>query len=187
MFFEQFQSIFSNGIKSQWYEMKDIIELFTWIRLQDQLFSQYFSHYSSNVNTDDLWDMFLKLGKLNIINSVNQKHVISILTEKIPLTSVGPFHRYTKSAKTCLVEIKPEFCSQFIELFKKIFDGYIIKQFNYPQYSYQVSRTDCNDLLQIEPFKDLRRLCHLFNCLISFQILNSGTLNTQDNTIKYLT
>ncbi|CAF3895235.1 unnamed protein product [Rotaria sp. Silwood1] len=39
----------------------------------------------------------------------------------------------------------------------------------------------------LEPFKDLRRLCHLFNCLISFQILNSGTLNTQDNTIKFLT
>ncbi|CAF4068477.1 unnamed protein product [Rotaria sp. Silwood1] len=149
MFFEQFQSIFSNGMKSQRYEMKDIIELFTWIRLQDQLFGQYFSHCSSNVNTDDLWDMFLKLCKLNIINSINQKHVISILTEKIPLTSVGTFHRYTKSAKTCLVTIKPEFCSHFIELFQKVFDGYIIKQFNYPQYSYQVSRTDCNDLLQI--------------------------------------
>ncbi|CAF3935754.1 unnamed protein product, partial [Rotaria sp. Silwood1] len=148
MFFEQFQSIFSNGIKIQRYEMKDIIELFAWIRLQDQLFDQYFSHYSFTVNTDDLWDMFLKLGKFNIINSVNQKHVISILTEKIPLTSIETFRRYTKLAKTYLIEIKPEFRSHFIELFEKIFDAYIIKQFNYSQYSSRVSRTDCKDLLQ---------------------------------------
>ncbi|CAF4674327.1 unnamed protein product, partial [Rotaria sp. Silwood2] len=39
----------------------------------------------------------------------------------------------------------------------------------------------------LQPFKDLRHLCHLFNCLTSFQVLNPGTLNTQDNTLKFLT
>ncbi|CAF4355046.1 unnamed protein product, partial [Adineta steineri] len=39
----------------------------------------------------------------------------------------------------------------------------------------------------LQPFKDLRRLCQLFNCLISFQILNPGTLNPQDTRLKFLT
>jgi hypothetical protein len=38
----------------------------------------------------------------------------------------------------------------------------------------------------LQPIADLRRLCHLFNCLTSFQIIDSGTLNTRDNTIKYI-
>ena len=38
----------------------------------------------------------------------------------------------------------------------------------------------------LSPFKDLRRLCHLFNCLTDFQIIDPGTLNSQDNTSKYL-
>jgi hypothetical protein len=39
----------------------------------------------------------------------------------------------------------------------------------------------------LQPFKDLRRLCHLFNCLVSFQVLNPGALNNQENIIKFLT
>ncbi|CAF1550950.1 unnamed protein product, partial [Rotaria sordida] len=39
----------------------------------------------------------------------------------------------------------------------------------------------------LQPFKDLQHLCYLFNCLISLEILNPGTLNIQDNTMKFLT
>ncbi|CAF3174741.1 unnamed protein product, partial [Rotaria sp. Silwood2] len=149
VFFEQFQWIFSNGIKNQWYQMKDISELFTWLRSQDQLFGQYFSHYAFNVNTDDLWNMFLQLCRIKAINNVNQKHVMAILNEKIPLTSVDTFHRYTKLAKTYLVETEPESRSFFIELFEKIFDAYIIKRIDYPQYLYHFYRTNYKDLLQV--------------------------------------
>ncbi|CAF4523413.1 unnamed protein product [Rotaria socialis] len=38
----------------------------------------------------------------------------------------------------------------------------------------------------LKPFKDLRCLCQLFNCLIPFQITNPGTLNTQENETEFL-
>jgi hypothetical protein len=43
---------------------------------------------------------------------------------------------------------------------------------------------DISKLLQSIP--NLHRLCHLFNCLTSFRILDYGTLNTHDNNNKYL-
>ncbi len=36
------------------------------------------------------------------------------------------------------------------------------------------------------PFNDLRRLCHLFNCLTSFRIIDPGTLNNQENVMNYI-
>ncbi|CAF1142456.1 unnamed protein product, partial [Adineta ricciae] len=38
----------------------------------------------------------------------------------------------------------------------------------------------------LQPFKDLRRLCHLFNCLISFENVNPGALNKQEDVKKFL-
>ncbi|CAF1219235.1 unnamed protein product, partial [Didymodactylos carnosus] len=150
LFFEQFHTIFSCGIKNRWYEMKDIAELFTWVSRNDQLCGQYVSHYSSNVDTDDLWDMFLHLYKINALNSVNiQKYLIPVLNQRISIVTIGKFQRYAKSAKTCLVEIKPERL-HLIDLFGKIFDAYVIKQITDPQYSYQISQTDSKDLLQID-------------------------------------
>ncbi|CAF4093488.1 unnamed protein product [Rotaria sp. Silwood2] len=169
VFFEQFQWIFSNGIKNQWYQMKDISELFTWLRSQDQLFGQYFSHYAFNVNIDDLWNMFLQLCRIKAINNVNQKHVMAILNEKIPLTSVDTFHRYTKLAKTYLVETEPESRSFFIELFEKIFDAYIIKRIDYSQYLYRFSRTNYKDLLQVGLEMSLTNRLERPSCLFLFR------------------
>jgi hypothetical protein len=36
------------------------------------------------------------------------------------------------------------------------------------------------------PFNDLQRLCHLFNCLTSFRIIDQGALNNQDNVTNYI-
>ena len=38
----------------------------------------------------------------------------------------------------------------------------------------------------LRPFNDLRRLCHLFNCLTSFQLIDSGGLNNQIETATYI-
>ena len=38
----------------------------------------------------------------------------------------------------------------------------------------------------LQPLKDLRRLCHLFNCLATFQIVDPGSLNNQDNPQRYI-
>ncbi|CAF3815136.1 unnamed protein product, partial [Rotaria magnacalcarata] len=38
----------------------------------------------------------------------------------------------------------------------------------------------------LKPFKDLRCLCQLFNCLIPFQITNPGTLNPQEDATDFL-
>ncbi|CAF3878346.1 unnamed protein product [Rotaria sp. Silwood2] len=38
----------------------------------------------------------------------------------------------------------------------------------------------------LRPFNDLRRLCHFFNCLHLFQIIESGTLSNENEFIKYM-
>ncbi|CAF1180009.1 unnamed protein product [Adineta steineri] len=181
-FFEQFQSIFSNGIKNQWYEMKDIAELFIWLKSQDQLFSQYFSHYSSNVSTDELWEIFLYLYKTTEINNIIGKYLISTLNERISSVSVSDFQRYTKSAKISLVEIKSEARSNFISLFEKIFDSYIIKQMNDPLYSYQISQTDCKELLQIGLEMSSTNRLDRFSCLLLVRKIICETDNYYQKT-----
>ncbi|CAM4822618.1 unnamed protein product [Rotaria magnacalcarata] len=57
-----------------------------------------------------------------------------------------------------------------------------------PKMTFMEMRTIIDRAVKIlHPFKDLRRLCHLFNCLISFQILNPGSLSIEDNTLGFLT
>jgi DNA-binding transcriptional MerR regulator len=38
----------------------------------------------------------------------------------------------------------------------------------------------------LRPFNDLRRLCHVFNCLISFQLIDSGAINNQLDSANYI-
>ncbi|CAF3736616.1 unnamed protein product, partial [Adineta steineri] len=38
----------------------------------------------------------------------------------------------------------------------------------------------------LRPFNDLQRLCHLFNCLTSFHIIDSGGLNNQMDSSNYI-
>ncbi len=38
----------------------------------------------------------------------------------------------------------------------------------------------------LRPFNDLRRLCHLFNCLTSFQLIDSGALNDKLDSANYI-
>ncbi|CAF3864639.1 unnamed protein product, partial [Rotaria sp. Silwood1] len=42
-------------------------------------------------------------------------------------------------------------------------------------------------LKSLQPFKDLARLCQLFNCIIPFQILDQGSLDYRNNTVNFLT
>ncbi|CAF2886977.1 unnamed protein product [Rotaria sp. Silwood2] len=147
-FFEQFHSIFRLGIKNRLYEKKDVAELFTWIKSQDQLFGQYFNHYSSNANPDHLWDMFLHLFTIGAVDKIVQKHLIPIVSQRALSVNTTTFQRYVKIAKNSLGEIKPDHESYFLNLFEKIFYAYIIKWFTNPQYSYQLTRIECIDLLQ---------------------------------------
>ncbi|CAF4023954.1 unnamed protein product [Rotaria sp. Silwood1] len=265
LFFEQFHSIFSHGVKNQWYETKDIAELFTRIKSQDQLFGQYFYNYSSNVNTDDLWDMFLHLSKIDAIDKVVQKHLIPTIIERTVSVNATAFQRHAKLAKNSLGEIKPDYQSHFINLAfqavdrqqyefpltkpnidnivalpkpknldivntksKQEFFDQFIKQINewfnwFDQFidifqpiidwlkAHNVTGSSqlLIDLLRIrddpkmtliemrsiiagtlkslQPFKDLARLCQLFNCIIPFQILDQGSLDYRNNTVNFLT
>ena len=38
----------------------------------------------------------------------------------------------------------------------------------------------------LRPFNDLRRLCHLLNCLTSFQLIDAGVLNNQLDTTNFI-
>ncbi len=76
-FFEQFQSIFIHDIQNKRYETQNLAEFFIWLKSQEQLFSQYLFDYSSNVNTDELWNTFLHLYKIGTIDTIFI-HVITI-------------------------------------------------------------------------------------------------------------
>ena len=41
-------------------------------------------------------------------------------------------------------------------------------------------------LIFLKPFNDLRRLCHLFNCLTTFQIIDFGGVNNQIDSQSYI-
>ncbi|CAF3146041.1 unnamed protein product, partial [Rotaria sp. Silwood2] len=184
-FFEQFNSLFSHGVKNGWYQMKDIAEFFAWIKSADQLFGQYISCYSSNVDTDDLWNMLIHLYKTVDINDIIQNHLFLTLKERIPSVTVLKFLKYTKSTKKSLEEIKIESFKSFVDLFEKIFDVYIIQNINNPRHSYQFNRTDYHELLQngLEIFSTDRLVerpsCLLLIRKVLFEVESLQMPNTQ--------
>ena len=55
----------------------------------------------------------------------------------------------------------------------------------------KITVTDIKTLVQktvalAEPFKDLRRLCSMMNCLIPFQVLNPATINPEHTSSKFI-
>jgi len=148
-FFDLFQPVFIKGIKDKRYETEHISKLFKILSKTDQVFFKYISIYSSNVNNDDLWNMFVHLCTISDINDVIKKHLTAILINRISTVSIETFSRYTQSTRRSLTEIKPEFRSCFIEIFEKIYDSLITTQIEDPQYSYRLIQTDLKELLNI--------------------------------------
>jgi hypothetical protein len=148
-FFDQFLPLFIKGIKEKRYEIRHVSELLKQFSVNDYLFDKYISNYSSHINLDDLWNMFLHLCIISEITEIIKKYLTPILTRRISIVSIETFNRYTQSARECLTEIKSEYRSNFIEIFEQIYDALVITQIQDPKYSYRLTRTDFNDLFKI--------------------------------------
>jgi len=170
-FFDLFQPVFIKGLKDKRYEIEHISKLFKMLTVKDHLFYKYISIYSSNVDIDDLWNMFIHLCIISDINDIIKKNLTPILTKRISTVSIETFSRYAQSVGESLTKIKPEFRSCLIEIFEKIYDELITTQIPDPKYSYKITKTDLKDLLKIGLSLTSTNSIKRSSCLILFREL----------------
>jgi hypothetical protein len=188
-FFQLFQPVFSKGIENRKYEIEHISELLKRLSTHDFFFHTYLKIYSSHANTDDLWNMYLRLSKISDLNGIIKKYLTPILTTRVSGVSVEAFHHYIQTARKCLTEIESEVRPHFIEIFEKIYDSFIIKQLQDVRYSYRFSKTDLEDLLKLGLLLSSTHSIKRPSCLLIVRELLFKTDVNMKNTaekIKYL-
>ncbi|UJR29383.1 hypothetical protein I4U23_010595 [Adineta vaga] len=183
-FFEQFRPMFENGVKQKSFTFPQISGLLCLLGRHESLFDLYFSIYSTSVDIDDLWAIFLRISTDSEMNEIIQKHLTFKLTSRTMNTSISNFVRYTRFASECIPKIKEEYRSRFLKIYEKIFDSFINKQLNNEQYSYQYIESDLKKLLAIgldmSTTHDLHQPAYLLILRrLLFQI-NTGSMNKID-------
>jgi hypothetical protein len=164
-FLEQFKPIFDSGVKVQRYHIQHIRKLLILLSPYNQLFCDYLLIYSSNVSSDELWDMYLNLSKISDLNATIRKHLITILSERISILPLDTFRRYTQLARDWSKEIKDENRPYFVDIFEQVHNAFVTKQLQDTLYSNRLTEKNLKELLNIEPLpssiKNVRKPSYL--------------------------
>ncbi|CAF1636962.1 unnamed protein product, partial [Adineta ricciae] len=148
-FFGQFRPVFENGLRQKSFTFPHISSFLCMLGGQEIFFDQYLSSYAANVDLDDLWTMFLRIVTEREINDIIQKHLASKLMNRTMNTSISNFKRYTKLVIECKSKVKEEYRSRFLDIYGKVFHGFINKQLTDEQYSYKYSNQDLVHFLSV--------------------------------------
>lgn len=183
-FFELFQPLFVKGIQENYYEVEYVNKFFHMIRVDEPCFYKYLTIYSSNVNTDDLWNLFIYLCTTVDINDVIKRHFTGILTIRISTVSVEAFSQYAKLAEEALTEMKADARSSFLEIFEEIYDSLVLTQIPDPQFSYRWKQTNSKDLLKIGLLLSSTHNIKRNSCLILIQHILFKIDNSIRNTAE---
>ena len=148
-FFEQYRPIFESNLKQKSYGFLHMSEFFKLIGRRDRIFDLYFSTYAANVEVTDLWTMFISISINGELNEINQKHLMSKLSDRTMNTSVDNFRRYARLTKESLIKIKEDYSPRFITIFEKVFDSFMNKQMNEERYYHKFTDSDLKEFLNI--------------------------------------
>ena len=144
----RFQPLFELYVKAKRFYMEDIIEFFQRICKLELSLRKYLSLYALNTVTSDLWEMFVRLSKIDNLRSISQEEFTPVLIDKVSSFIAPSFEKYALSFKAANVEMPVESRAGFTKIFQKIFDAFVIKQMQLPASVYGLTPTDCKKFLQ---------------------------------------
>ncbi|CAF4165847.1 unnamed protein product [Rotaria sp. Silwood2] len=137
----------------------------------ERLFHKYLEIYSSYVDTDAIWNMFLYLSKNGDLNQIMQTHLGSILTQRIQIISIKTFKQYNQLINECLKQMKDGNREHFLRLLETILHAFLSRQLNDELYSYQFEEWNLKEFLtiglELAPTYSLQHR----NCLLIIQHL----------------
>ncbi|UJR10538.1 hypothetical protein I4U23_014738 [Adineta vaga] len=116
---------------------------------RDDLHEQYLSIFMSNLSQSDLWKRFLLISEKGDINEVAQKHLTTILTQRMQNVPVEEFIRYSKSVKIDLNSIKEGNRPYFLKVSEAVTYAFLNKQLNDDSYRYKLSEGNLKELVNI--------------------------------------
>jgi hypothetical protein len=149
-FFDQFQTMFADGVAQQFYNYSHIASLLQMLSTTDELlFNTYITTYSSNASSDDLWKVFLQLIKIGDINGIMKNYFSLILTQQMQNIAIETFKQYYRSAEASIKQIKDENRQHFLEILEIVLHAFLNKQLNDEKYSYQFTESDLQQFLII--------------------------------------
>ncbi|CAM4934770.1 unnamed protein product, partial [Rotaria socialis] len=148
-FYGRFLSIFGEGIRKPSCKQSKISQLFRILSTEEDLFPTYLSTYASGVSPDHLWELFLNLSANGDINEIMQKHLSSILTQRMQYISIEVFKHYYVCAECCLPKIKDENRQVFVGILDTVLQGFLSKQRNDQSYSCQFTEYHLKEFLNI--------------------------------------
>jgi hypothetical protein len=150
LFFEQFQSVFVDGVTKKVYKLLHVASIFQILSSSDELlFGNYLSAFSSKVSDDDLWAMFLNLSESSDINESMQKHFSLTLTQRTQKISIDKVKNYHKWCMESLKKIKNENYEKFLKILQTVIHEFLNIQLNDEKYSYQFKESNLKEFLTI--------------------------------------
>ena len=125
IFFEQFLPIFGEGIQKYWFTDNGIADILLYLSKHDVLFRQYFNELSSKVDINNIFNVFLILSKMNVLNDTVKKILNETLPRKLSSIRLSVFNEFAKSAQESLLAINDQTRPIFIAIFLKCFHAFL--------------------------------------------------------------
>ncbi|CAF2154939.1 unnamed protein product [Rotaria magnacalcarata] len=180
-FYNQFLIIFDEGIKKMFYKQSYVCQLLRILSTEEDLFTKYLSACASSMSPDQLWGIFLNLSMNGDINEIMQKHLSSILTQRMQNITIETFKRCNGRSNEFLKQIKDENYQIFVGILDKVLHGFLNKQLNDQQYSYYftdyILKEFLNIALRLSPTHSLQHpSCLLIIRHLLFKMDNYGVV-----------
>ena len=149
-FFEEFHSIFEEGILNQSYELPQITRLLQMLSKQDErIFANYFKSYTSRLSYENIWSSFIYISRTGTINDAMQKHFSVILSQRFQTLQIEHFKIYHSRSHESFKQAAIENLPHCRRTFEQMFHALLKKQLMDDQYYYRITEEHLRVLLDI--------------------------------------
>ncbi len=148
-FLNDFLPIFQNQCRNKLYKMNYVGEFLGVLAPYERYFSAYLSAYTACVDTDTLWRLFLYLCQISELNEPIKKHLLLKVTDRVSNINLTTFFDYTNLADKSMNTMEEEKRVLFREVYRAIFNTFIIHQLTDEHYRYKYFESYFEKLLNI--------------------------------------
>ena len=146
-FFHRYQFIFENGMRNKPFHFLHMSSLLIMLHQYDDLFGSYLKKWAYAASVDELWNIFLLLGKDQVFTAHTEDHLISTLKTRTEKESFEILIRYCRLVKRCTNQFHIGNRIQCLRIFEPVFSDYLAKQIHDKQYTYNLNVDLLRELL----------------------------------------
>ncbi|CAM4768543.1 unnamed protein product [Rotaria magnacalcarata] len=149
MFYEQFLDIFTLRIRNQYYYFHHVGDLLRALKSRETLFGKYFQVYSTWINEDEVWKMFLYLFENTDLSEMVQNHLVLNLAKRFPTADIDKFYHDIKSAQNRLETITSVHRESYVKVLEAIISAFVDKHRYNTRYCYPLTEQQLKQFFRL--------------------------------------